>query len=137
MKNKSFTLIEALIYIFVFSLISILVFSFLFWLFQYESRIQEKTEILLNNNMALNFISEKTKSAKSIYYLTCSENQLSLQINQEYIDFYSCNNDLCFKQEFKEPIVLLPNVDYLEFEFIGEKGVKINLNELTTTIYLR
>ncbi len=137
MNNKSFTLIEALIYIFVFSLLLTLVFSFLIWIFNYNLQTQSRTTDLVNFNFGLNFISEKTKSADSIYYPTTSSLQLSLEVKDRYIDFYLKENKLYFKEEFKEPIVLAPNIDELYFEFIGESGVKIKLNNLNNTIFLR
>ncbi|MDD5606409.1 MAG: hypothetical protein PHN37_00900 [Candidatus Pacebacteria bacterium] len=137
MKNKSFTLIEALIYIYVFSLTLIMVFSFLFWLFNYNSKTQEQINNLFNSSMALGFMSEKIKLADSIYHPTCSLTQLSLEDNNEYIDFYLCEDKLCFKQELKEPIVLIPKIERLSFEIIDEQGIKISLNNLITTIFLR
>ncbi len=137
MNNKSFTLIEALIYIFVFSLILVLTVSFLVWIFNYNLQARERTDRLLNSNASLNFIVEKIRLSDSIYYPTTSESQLSLDINDSYIDFYFCQEMLCFKEELKEPIVLNSNIDYLKFQLIEKEGVIIELNELTTTIFLR
>ncbi len=137
MNNKSFTLIEALIYIFIFSLIIGLIFSFLFWLFNYDVQSKERVEKLLTFNMALNFMSEKIKLADSIYYPTSSSDQLSLEMDDDYVDFYFKNNKLYFKKEFKNPVVIASNINELNFELIGESGVKIKLNNLNNTIFLR
>ncbi len=137
MNKKGFTLIEALIYIFVFSLIFALVFSFLIWIFNYNIKSQIYLESLLNLNMVINYISEIVMFSDSIYHPTSSSTQLSLEKDGFYMDFYLCGNNLCFKKEFQEPIVLMADVDHLNFDFIEEDGVNISLNKLNNTIFLR
>ncbi len=136
MNNRSFTLMEALIYLFVFSLLSGLIISFSFWLFNYNSESRERTESLLEDNASLDFILETIRSADSIYYPTVDTGQLSLAMNNTYLDLYLCGENLCLKEEFKDPVAIASDID-LNFQLIGERGVKINLNELTTTIFLR
>jgi len=94
MAEKSFTLIEILVYIGVFSVIIV--------------------TILDNTRRIMGIMSHEIKEARSIYVPTTTSNQVSLETIKylpegeitTYVDFYLCNDRLCFKKESQDSIFL-------------------------------
>lgn len=116
--QKSFTLIEILVYIGVLSIIILAIVSFVLWSLRSNTKVKVMREVLDNARRAMEIMTYEIKEAKSIYTPTgifdSHPGQLSLETSKylpggertSYIDFYLCNNRLCFKKESQDPIVL-------------------------------
>lgn len=162
LRNKNcigFTLVEILIYTFLFSIILLIIASFVLSLSYSSTKSKADSQVLENARSAMEAIIYEIKSAKSIYTSTTSSSQLSLETtnylpddeSSTFIDFFLCDLRLCFKKESQNPIYLTSDgveVSQLEFTQIlinGMPSVKINLTvnysdssiNLTSTASLR
>ena len=117
MNNKSFTLIEILVYLGVLAIIISTVSSFFLWAIRSNTKTKVMRETLDNARRAMEIITYEIKEAKSIYIPTTTSTQLSLETthylpqgeNKTYIDFYLCgtaSTTLCFKKESQNPVAL-------------------------------
>jgi prepilin-type N-terminal cleavage/methylation domain-containing protein len=147
-KNKGFTLAEVLVYIAIFSLIMVLLGSFIFWLSSANMKTASIRETLENCRRAIDIMSYEIKEANSIYTPTTTSDQLSLETskylpegedvsdetNTSFIDFYICDGHLCMKKESQDPITITSdnvNIDNLIFTRVltgASSSVKISLS---------
>ena len=116
--QKSFTLIEILVYIGVLSIIILAIVSFVLWFLRSNTKAKVMREVLDSARRAMEIITHEIKEAESIYTPTSvfdsHPGQLSLETPKylpgeertSYIDFYLCDNRLCFKKESQDSIVL-------------------------------
>lgn len=116
--QKSFTLIEILVYIGVLSIIISAIVSFVLWFLRSNTKAKAMREVLDNARRAMEIITHEIKEAESIYTPTSvfdfHPGQLSLETLKylpegegiSYIDFYLCDDHLCFKKESQDSIVL-------------------------------
>lgn len=112
--QKSFTLVEILVYIGVFFLIIVIIVSFVLWLVRSNAKIKVTREVLNSAQRAMEIMTYEIMGAKSIYMPTTNFNQLSLETTKylpngeeaTYIDFYLCDARLCLKKESQDPIFL-------------------------------
>jgi len=129
-SENSFTLTEILVYIAVFSIIILTLFSFTFWLIHSAAKARVMRETLDNARRAMEIIVQETREAKSIYIPTTTLNQLSLKTAHHlpdgeevtYIDFYLCGKQLCLKRESQPPVALTSDkveVSILEFNQVA------------------
>ena len=139
--QKSFTLVEILVYIGVFCLIIVIIVSFVLWLVRSNTKVKVAREVLDNAQRVMEIMTYEIMGAKSIYTPTTNSNQLSLETTKylpegeetTYIDFYLCDARLCLKKESQNPIFLTSEnveVNNLVFTRIlsGEApSVRINL----------
>ncbi len=117
-KQKSFTLIEVLIYIAVLSIIILIVSAFFLWAIRSNAKTTAMREVLDNARRAMEIMTHEIKEAKSVYAPTSvfdsHPGQLSLEAkrylptgeNTTYIDFYLCGSRICLKKESQNPIAL-------------------------------
>lgn len=106
-NQKSFTLIEILVYIAVLAIITVAVSSFFLWFIHSNTKARAMRETLDNTRRAMEIMTYEIKEAKSIYIPTTTSTQLSLESTKHlpegetvsYIDFYLCGTQLCFKSE--------------------------------------
>ncbi|HDZ54297.1 hypothetical protein LCGC14_0161450 [marine sediment metagenome] len=117
-QQKSFTLIEVLVYIAILATVIVVIFSFLIWAIEINIKTRVMRETLDNARRVMEVIVYEVKEAENIYEPTSIFNahpgQLSLKTsnhlptgeNSTYIDFYICGTHLCFKKESQDPIVL-------------------------------
>lgn len=114
MKNKSFTLIEMLVYIGVLAIIITAISSFFLWTIRANTKTKVTREALDNARRSMEIIIYETKEAQSVYTPTSTSTQLSLETTHyliqgektSYIDFYLCGTQLCLKKESQNPIAL-------------------------------
>lgn len=109
---------EILVYIAVLSIVIVAIVSFVLWSLRSNTKAKVMREVLDNARRAMEIITYEIKEARSIYSPTSifdsHPGQLSLETSKylpegertSYIDFYLCNNRLCFKKESQDPIVL-------------------------------
>lgn len=140
-KLKGFSLIEMLVYITIFSIIFFTISSFFIWVIKGNIKNRAIQEVLDNGRLAMETITYEIREAKSIYTPTTTSSQLSLETTKylpdgesaSYIDFYLCDNKICFKKESQEPVAITSDrivVNNLSFTLIGDgpSFVKINLD---------
>lgn len=117
-KQKSFTLIEVLVYIAVLVIVMVAISSFLVWAIEINAKARATKETLDNARRSMEIMIYEIKESENIYDSTSAfdshPGQLSLKTgnhlptgeNSSYIDFYICDDHLCFKKESQDPIVL-------------------------------
>jgi type II secretory pathway pseudopilin PulG len=113
-KQKGISLIEVLVYIGVFSLIAVVIVSFVFWLIRSNLKARAMRETLNSSKRVMELITQEIKEAESIYLPTTSSSQLSLKTEKylplgeeiSFIDFYLCLTRICLKKESQDPIFL-------------------------------
>ncbi len=133
-KNKGFSLVEIIISLAIFSIILFVVISFFLSMNTSNTKTKADREVSENAKTVLEKIAYEIRSAKSIYTPTSSANQLSLETSRylpsgesnTYIDFFLCGTAICFKQEFKDAVVLTAdsvNVTSLVFSQVSTGSV--------------
>ncbi len=140
--NSGFTLMEILIYVAVFSMIIVVLSSFIVWLWHANIKAQVMRETLANVEGAMTRITYEIRDAQSIYTPTTTSTQLSLEIlrylpegeTSSYLDFFLCETQLCLKKEAQDPIALTSDkveIKNLSFSQIttgtGTYSIQINL----------
>lgn len=120
MKNrqKSFTLIEILVYIAVLAIVVLTVSAFFLWAVRSNVKTRAMREVLDNTRRAMEIMTYEIKEAKGVYAPTgifdSHPGQLSLETKRylptgetaSYIDFYLCGTKICLKKESQNPIAL-------------------------------
>lgn len=114
-KYKGFTLVEVLVSITLFFIISLAISSLFFLMHNVNVKTKANREALDNARRAMEIITYEIKGAKSIYTPTITANQLSLETsrylssgeNSTFIDFFICGSNICFKKESQSPVSLI------------------------------
>ena len=140
--NFGFTLPEILVYIAVFSVVIIVLTSFIIWMLHSNIKAQVTRETLDNAKRAMETMIYEIKSAQSIYTPTNTSTQLSLETphylpegeSSSYLDFFLCGTQICLKKESQSIIPLTSDkveIKNLSFTQIataaGIPSVQINL----------
>lgn len=140
--NKSFTLIEALIYIAVLVILSTALVSFLIWTLNCNTKIQAQNEVVNNGERALRIIIAEIRSSQAIYSATSvfdnDSGQLSLVTTKDlppnenvtYKDIYLNNGIIYLKKESTNPLPLTNDqvvVDQLRFSLVDETSIALSL----------
>ena len=112
-QQKAFTLAETIIYLAIFGVIIISLFSAAVWVYRFNGKMQIVREDTNSGRQALEIISYEARSAQEIYASTTNASQLSLKTahylstgeTASFIDFFQCGARLCLKTESTpEPI---------------------------------
>ncbi len=138
-SKKGFTLIEMLVYISILAIIILGVISFFVWTTRAAKKIFVTEEVVDNIRRSMKTITQEIREAESIYTPTTTSEQLSLETTKylptgeerTYIDFYLCEEHLCFKKESQDPIVLTSDkveVNNLKFTKINTDPASIQVN---------
>lgn len=142
-KNKSFTIIELLVYIAVLVVITTAVSGFIIWSINSNSKAKVMRQVLNNSRRAVEIITSEIKEATEIYTPTTTfsshPGQLSLKTLKylptgeqvTYIDFYLCEDWLCLKKESQDPIVLTSDkvkVTNLVFQQVASNPPSIQID---------
>ncbi|OGZ17560.1 MAG: hypothetical protein A2V72_01455 [Candidatus Nealsonbacteria bacterium RBG_13_37_56] len=114
--EKGISIIEVLVYIGVFSLIMVIVTSFVFWFVRSNTKAKVMREVLDSSKRVMEIITQEIKESEYIYLPTTSATQISLKTKKypalgeefSYIDFYLCDSRICIKKESQDPIYLTP-----------------------------
>lgn len=141
-NQKSFTLIEILVYIAVLAIITVAISSFFLWFIHSNTKARAMRETLDNTRRAMEIMTYEIKEAKSIYTPTTTSTQLSLETTKylpeeektTYVDFYLCGTRLCLKKESQTPValtsdrVVVNNLEFLEIATTSTApSIQINL----------
>lgn len=117
LQEKSFTLIEILIYIGLFLIVIAAVLAFALWLINTNTKSKAMRETLTNARKSMELIVREIKAASSVYTPTTTQTQLSLETpnylptgeDSSYVDIYLCGNSLCFKKDSQSPQIITSN----------------------------
>lgn len=142
--RQGFTLIELIVYVAVFVIISVTITLFVFDLIRVYAKVRITKQVSESSQMAIEKIISEINHAESVYSPTSSfdshPGQLSLKTeknapdNEEaiYIDFYLDNNNhLCLKKEGQNEELMTPeniNVNRLIFNHLTDGSVRIELS---------
>lgn len=119
MMKKGFTLIEFLVYITTLVIIVASIISFVVWSVHSNNKAKAVRETLDSAKRAMETMTQEIRETESVYASTSvfgvHPGQLSLETTRHlpvgeditYIDFYVCDEFLCFKKESQDPIVLI------------------------------
>lgn len=113
-KNKAFSLLEVLVYVAVFAVVTTAIASFVLWAINAKAKTKAMREVSHNSERAMEIIAYEVREAEAIYEPTTNNNQLSLRIKKHlptgeaisYIDFFLCGDRLCSKKEGRDPVAL-------------------------------
>ncbi len=143
--NRAFTLVEALVYIAILSVIILSVSVFFVWAIRSDVKARVMREVVYNAERAMAVMVYEIKEARGIYTPTGvfdgHPGQLSLVTpkylpageTESYLDFYLCDSRLCLKKESQEPIVItsenveITNLIFSEIMSGKAPSVRINL----------
>lgn len=133
-NSRGFTLIEAIIYIAVLSVMILVVSTFFLWVNKASIKATVMEETLNNASKAMELIVYEIKTSQEIYQPTSifsnDIGQISLKTNEfkpdgesaTIIDFFICNNNrICLKKESQNPIFLTSesvSVEKLKFDLV-------------------
>ena len=128
--QSSFTLLEILVYIGVFSIVMGVLISFIIWVINSNIKAQAIRETSDNAREVLETMVYEIRTAKSVYIPTSTSTQLSLETlnylpegeSFTYIDFFLCGTQICFKKESQIPVALTSDkveIKDLNFTLIG------------------
>ncbi|MBZ9578288.1 type II secretion system protein [Patescibacteria group bacterium] len=112
--QRSFTLMEILVYIAVLSIVITAIVSFVLWFIHSNTKTKAMRETLDNARRVMEIMTYEIKEARSIYAPTTTSTQLSLETTKylpegeetSFIDFYLCDYRLCLKKESRDSIAL-------------------------------
>lgn len=104
--KKGFTLIEALVYIAVVSIVAAAVSALVLWTIRANNKARALRETTDNMRQALDVITREVRQARSVYAPTGSTDQVSLETTVlpageviSFVDLYRCGTRLCIKRE--------------------------------------
>ncbi len=131
--QKGFSIIEVIIYLGLLSLIALLVSSVVIYFTNLNNQSKGDREVLENARRVLEEMTYEIAAAKSIYTPTTTASQLSLETSKyvptgettSYIDFFICDNRVCFKKDGQNPIYITDDaiqVSSLAFNQISTNG---------------
>jgi hypothetical protein len=115
---KGFSLPEILIYVAVLAVVVLVVCELFLWLLNVGLKTRVMQAVTDNADLALAVLSREIRASEKIYLptsvLDSDSGQLSLQTSrylpdnetQSYIDFYLCEERLCFRKEDALPQIL-------------------------------
>lgn len=142
---KGFTLVEALVYIAILSIVILSISVFFIWAIRSDAKSQVMAEVVYNAERAMAVMIHEIKESQAIYTPTslfdAHPGQLSLVTNKylpqgeadSYLDFYLCGSQLCFKKESQQPVfitsnnVAITNLVFSEIVSGQTPSVQINL----------
>lgn len=105
-QRKGFTLIEALVYVAIFSVLVIAVGGLMLWTIRANTKARALRETADNVRHALEVISREVRQARSVYTPTVAADQISLDTTAlppgeviSFVDIYRCDTRFCLKRE--------------------------------------
>ncbi len=140
-KNNGLSLLEVVVSIAIFSIIVLIITSFIIWMNFSNSRTKADRDTLENARKVLDIMTYEIRGAKGIYTPTTTSNQLSLETAKylptdevsTYIDFFLCGSSICLKKESQNPAYLtsdnvqVASLVFSQFSNNGRPSIQINL----------
>jgi type II secretory pathway pseudopilin PulG len=114
LRAKGFTIIEVIAYVAVLGVIGTSFSSVLLWSVKTYTKSQVMQETAWNAQRAMGMMAQEIREAKEVYIPTTLVSQLSLVTSkyagtghaESFIDFFVCQERLCFKKESQDPVAL-------------------------------
>ena len=127
---NGFSLLEAVVYTGISSIVLLTVVSYVFWMDESESKSKASRETSENAKYAMEILGYEIRGATSIYTPATTPTQLSLETKQHlpegetfsFVDFYICEDRLCMKKDGTAPVFLTSesiHIENLSFEILG------------------
>ncbi len=115
--TRGFTIIEVIAYVAVLGIIGTSFSAVFLWGVKTYTKSQVMQETTWNAKRAMDAIVQEVRGAEDIYSPTTSGTQLSLETTNyttpghptSFIDFFLCEEKLCFKRELQSAVVLTSN----------------------------
>lgn len=116
-KNNSFlgfTLVQVLIYTASFSVLIMVIISFIMWSTRSSAKAKAMQETIDSAQQIMQILTFEIRGAKSVYIPTTNANQISLETKRylpqgeeiSFVDFFLCGQALCMKKESQGPAIL-------------------------------
>ena len=114
-EQTGLTIMETSVYLGLFTLMMLLLFALLSFVYSANLRFRLLKETTDNARMAMDMIAYEIKEANSVYASTTNSSQLSLRTDHyimageadSFLDIFVCGTQLCLKKEGQaEPVVL-------------------------------
>lgn len=124
--TKGFTLIEVIAYVAVLGIIGTSFSAVFLWSIKTYTKSQVMQETTWNAQRAMDIMVQEIREAEDVYSSTTGVSQLSLETTRyaapghptSFIDFFLCEEKLCFKRESQDAVVLTSNnVRVMELSF--------------------
>lgn len=143
LSKEGFTLLETLTYVSILVILIAIISPIFLWVARLNAKERAMREVLDGTRRAMEKMVYEIKEAESIYSPDVSASQLSLETKKylptgektTYIDFYLCDDQLCFKKESVDQIVLTSDkivIDSLTFTRVATDldipSIQINLS---------
>jgi type II secretory pathway pseudopilin PulG len=140
--RKGFTVIEVLAYVAVLGIIGTSFSAVLLWSIKTYTKSQVMQENVWNAQRAMDLMVQEIREAQGVYNPTTLGSQLSLATSKyasaghtgSFIDFFVCQERICFKKESQDPVALITDnvrVTLLSFMRVqsapGAESVRITL----------
>lgn len=117
LRVKGFTIIEVIVYIAVLGVIGTSILAVFVWGIKAYTKSQAMQETTWNAKRAMDAMVQEIREAENIYSPTTVGSQLSLEISKyassghatSFVDFFLCEEKLCFKRESHPAVVLTSN----------------------------
>ena len=140
-RSSGFTFTEILVYIAVFSLLTISISSFVLWSVHSNARAKAMRIVTQDGRRIMTIMEKEIREAESVYTPTTGPQQLSLVTNNylpdgedsTFIDFYLQDGRICLKKESQNPIAITSEsveIKNLSFTKVGSEdnpSVEISL----------
>lgn len=116
-SGGGFTIIEVIAYVAVLGIIGTSILTVFLWGIKTYTKSQAMQETTWNAKRAMDTIVQEIREAERIYSPTTSGPQLSLETSKytpsghatSFIDFFLCEEKLCFKTESQPAVVITSN----------------------------
>ncbi len=113
-RSGGFSIVEVVAYVAVLGIIGTSFSAVLLWGMKTYTKSQVMQETTWNAQRAMDVMVQEIREAKGVYVPTTSVSQLSLVTSkyagtghaESFIDFFLCQERLCFKKESQDPVAL-------------------------------
>lgn len=143
LRVKGFTIIEIIAYVAVLGIIGTSFSAVFLRSIKTHTKSQAMQETTWNAKRAMDVIVQEIREAESIYSPTTVAPQLSLETSKyaspghaaSFIDFFICEEKVCFKKESQDPVTLTSDV--VNVTLLSFQEVKTSLSVSSVRVTLR
>jgi type II secretory pathway pseudopilin PulG len=142
-SKNGFTIVEVVAYVAVLGIVGTSFSAVFLWGIKTHTKSQVMQETTWNAKRAMDVIVQEIREAESIYSPTTAAPQLSLETTKytapghltSFIDFFLCEEKLCFKRESGDPAVLTS--DNVRVTLLSFQEVQSSLASQSLRVTLR